>query len=357
MFYRAATPALFALEPEQAHGLSILALKSGLPICPAPRPDPRLRSMVAGIAFANPIGMAAGYDKDAEVPDALLNLGFGAVEVGTVTPLPQPGNPRPRIFRLKDEQAVINRFGFNSKGHDFAFGRLSARGGRQGVVGVNIGANKESSDRIGDYEAGIRRFAPFASYITVNISSPNTAGLRDLQSRASLAELLDRILAARASTTKPQIPIFLKIAPDLHDGDLADIAEECVARRIDGIIVSNTTLSRHGVASPFAKEAGGVSGKPLFQRSTVILARMRRLVGPEMALIGVGGVDSAGAAIEKVRAGADLVQLYTGMIYRGPGLAGAILKGLSRFMDAQGLISLAALRDSATADWAARSPD
>ena len=344
--------ALFALDPETAHGLSIRALKSGLLPCPPVPADARLRTTVAGIDFPNPLGMAAGYDKNAEVPDALLSLGFGFCEVGTVTPLPQAGNPKPRIFRLTQDRAVINRLGFNNQGHEAAEARLAARAGRPGVVGVNIGANKDSADRIADYEAGVARFAPLASYLTINISSPNTPGLRGMQARDSLAELLARVTAARAGAA---VPIFLKIAPDLDDAELADIAAEVSDKAIDGVIVSNTTLSRSGLAAGAAgKETGGLSGRPLFERSTIVLARMRRLLGPDTPLVGVGGVDSAETALEKIRAGADLVQLYTGMIYGGPMLPARIVRQMARIAGQEGWRSVRELRDSRLDHWADR---
>ncbi|MCX7302919.1 MAG: quinone-dependent dihydroorotate dehydrogenase [Hyphomicrobiales bacterium] len=347
---------LFRLDPETAHGLSIAALKTGLPVATAPRLDQRLRTTVAGLTFDNPLGMAAGYDKNAEVPDALLNLGFGFAEVGTVTPQPQQGNPKPRIFRLADDQAVINRLGFNNEGHDAAERRLAARAWRAGVVGVNIGANKDSADRMRDYELGVERFAPLAAYLTVNISSPNTPGLRDMQARASLAELLAKVVVARdraVATAGRKVPLFLKIAPDLHEADLADIAAEVLDKGVEGVIVSNTTIARPALrSSANTAETGGLSGRPLFERSTIALARMRRLLGPEVALIGVGGVDSADTALEKIRAGADLVQLYTGMIYAGPALPGRIVKDFSRLLDKEGLRSLDEIRDSRVADWA-----
>jgi len=347
--------ALFCFDPETAHGLSIKALKSGLPVAVSPRSDQRLRTTVAGLTFDNPLGMAAGYDKNAEVPDALINLGFGFAEVGTVTPLPQPGNPKPRIFRLTEDGAVINRLGFNNEGHEAAERRLAARAWRAGVVGVNIGANKDSTDRVRDYELGVERFAPLAAYLTINISSPNTPGLRDMQARASLADLLARVMAARdAATPKAgrKVPVFLKIAPDLHDADLEDIAAEVLEKRLEGVIVSNTTIARPPLKSAQAKETGGLSGQPLFERSTIALARMRKLLGLNVALIGVGGVNSAETALEKIRAGADLVQLYTGMIYAGPTLPGRIVKDFSRFLHKEGLRSLAEIRDSRVAHWA-----
>ncbi|RUU66229.1 quinone-dependent dihydroorotate dehydrogenase, partial [Mesorhizobium sp. M7A.T.Ca.TU.009.01.1.2] len=230
-------------DPETAHGMSIAALRCGLPVGARTTLDPRLKVSVCGLDFPNPIGMAAGYDKNAEVPDALLGLGFGFAEVGTITPLPQAGNPKPRIFRLTADDAVINRLGFNNEGHAAAEKRLAARKGRSGIVGVNIGANKDSSDRIGDYERGVARFAQYASYLTVNISSPNTPGLRNMQAREQLGELLSRVMAARAAATA-QPPVFLKIAPDLVEAELEDIAAEVTEKQVDGVIVSNTTISR-----------------------------------------------------------------------------------------------------------------
>jgi dihydroorotate dehydrogenase len=357
LFDALARPLLFALDPETAHGLSIAGLRSGLPVCLPPRPDPRLAASIAGLDFPNPLGMAAGYDKNGEVPDALLGLGFGFAEIGTVTPLPQPGNPKPRIFRLTGDRAVVNRLGFNNEGHEAVLSRMKARSRRGGIVGVNVGANKGSADRIGDYALGAARFAAHASYLTVNISSPNTPGLRNLQSRAPLAELLARVRAARdealAGSAK-RTPIFLKIAPDLAEAELAEIAEEVTGQDIEGVIVSNTTLSRDGLSEAAAAEAGGLSGRPLFARSTAVLARMRRLLGQHVAIVGVGGVDSAEAAVEKIRAGADLVQLYTGMVYEGPGIAGRILRGLSAQADREGLAGIAALRDSGLDEWASR---
>ena len=357
VFERLGREALFRFDPETAHGLSVAALKSGLPVALSPRYDTRLKVSVAGIDFLNPLGMAAGYDKNAEVPDALLRLGFGFVEVGTVTPLPQPGNPKPRIFRLTADDAVINRLGFNNEGHAAAETRLAARAWRAGVVGVNIGANKDSPDRMADYEAGVRRFAQYASYLTVNISSPNTPSLRDMQERATLGELLARVVAARDKTVaagKRRVPVFLKIAPDLGEAQLDDIAAESLDKGIDGLIVSNTTLSRVGLSSAQASQAGGLSGRPLFERSTVVLAKMRKRVGSRLPIIGVGGVDSADTMLTKIRAGADLVQLYTGLVYGGPGLPGRILKGLSRHLDGTGATSLAGMRDSETEAWATR---
>ncbi|MFP5076534.1 quinone-dependent dihydroorotate dehydrogenase [Rhizobium sp. YIM 134829] len=355
---RIAQKALFLADPEQAHGLSIKALKTGLvPGAPAPA-DPRLRQTIAGLAFPNPIGLAAGYDKNAEVPEALLKLGFGFTEVGTLTPKPQAGNPKPRIFRLIEDEAVINRLGFNNEGHAAALERLKACT-RGGLIGVNIGANKDSVDRIDDYVQGIRTFAGVASYFTINISSPNTPGLRDLQARESLAALLSAVLAAReaeAAAGARRVPVFLKIAPDLTDEGMDDIAAEALAHPLDGLIVSNTTLSRAGLSdSRRASEAGGLSGRPLFEASTIVLAKMRRRLGPDLPIIGVGGVHNVETAVAKIRAGADLVQLYSGMVYRGPSLPGRIVRGLSKLCDSRGLSSIRELRNSETDHWAAKA--
>ncbi|SOC46184.1 dihydroorotate oxidase A [Rhizobium subbaraonis] len=349
---------LFLFDPETAHGLSITALKSGLvPAC-AQKPDPRLRQTIAGLEFPNPLGMAAGYDKNAEVPEALLRLGFGFAEIGTVTPKPQSGNPKPRIFRLAGDEAVINRLGFNNEGHAAALERLKSCD-RNALVGVNIGANKDSEDRIADYVAGISTFYDVARYFTANISSPNTPGLRDLQARESLAALLSAVLAARAEQAAQsgrRVPVFLKIAPDLAEEGLDDIAEVSLAHDLDGLIVSNTTLSRDGLSDrTHANEAGGLSGKPLFARSTAVLAKMRKRVGEALPIIGVGGVNSAETAAEKIRAGADLVQLYSCMVYAGPGLPASIVKGLSALCDRERLASIRDLRGTRTHYWAAQN--
>lgn len=351
---------LFSFDPETAHGLSIRALKCGLALPTATRPSPRLRVSLCGLDFPNPLGMAAGYDKNGEVPDTLLRLGFGFAEIGTVTPLPQPGNPKPRIFRLTQDDAVINRLGFNNEGHARCEQRLAARAGRSGIVGVNIGANKDSADRVADYELGVKRFARHASYLTVNISSPNTPGLRNMQARESLAELLARVMDARdteAERLGRKTPVFLKIAPDLHEGDLEDIAAEVTEKAVEGVIVSNTTIGRPPLASSARNEIGGLSGKPLFARSTVVLAKMRRLLGPERAIIGVGGVSSADTALEKIRAGADLVQLYTSMIYAGPALPGRVVADMGRVLETQNIATIREIRDTRLVDWADRLLD
>ncbi|WP_269931085.1 quinone-dependent dihydroorotate dehydrogenase [Aminobacter sp. HY435] len=353
IFDRLGRQLLFSFDAEAAHGLSIKALHCGLPVGGRAPRDARLNVKVAGLDFPNPLGMAAGYDKNGEVPDALLGLGFGFAEIGTVTPLPQAGNPKPRIFRLVEDDAVINRLGFNNEGHDACEKRLSARAGRPGIVGVNIGANKDSSNRIADYVRGVKRFARHASYLTVNISSPNTPGLRNMQAREQLAGLLASVMIARAEAGHP-VPIFLKIAPDLHEAELADIAAEVIEKEIDGVIVSNTTITRPTLRSPaHTGETGGLSGKPLFARSTAVLARMRKLLGPQAAIIGVGGVDSTETALEKIRAGADLVQLYTGMVYAGPSLPARIVRGMSEHAASKGLRNISELRDSKLDQWAA----
>lgn len=319
-------PLLHGLDAETAHRLTIRALALAPPGA-VPKPDPRLAVTAFGLHFPNPLGLAAGFDKNAEVPDAMLALGFGFTEIGTVTPQPQAGNPRPRLFRLAEDHAVINRMGFNNDGHAAALQRLQARAGRGGIVGVNIGANKESADRIGDYVAGINAFGHVASYFTANISSPNTPGLRALQSRAELSALMTRLTAARQSAARKP-PMLLKIAPDLSEEEIEDIAVCCEGGVVDGIIVSNTTLSRPGLRSPLAGEQGGLSGEPLLELSTRQLARLHLLTGGRIPLVGAGGVHDAASALLKIRAGASLVQLYSALVYQGPGLVAEILSGM-----------------------------
>jgi len=352
-----AARALRALPAETAHRATVRLVGLMGPLLPGPSADDvRLRVSAFGLQFPNPVGLAAGFDKDAEVPDAMLKLGFGFVECGTVTPRPQSGNPRPRLFRLPEDGAVINRMGFNNRGMDEAARRLEARQ-RTGIVGINIGANKDSADRIADYVEGIRRFSGVASYFTANISSPNTPGLRDLQARESLSTLLSAVLAARdeiAAASGVRRPVFLKVAPDLTEEGMDDIAAEALAHELDGLIVSNTTLSRDGLSDPrLAGEAGGLSGKPLFEKSTAVLARMRKRVGPAMPIIGVGGVSSAETALEKIRAGADLVQLYSCMVYEGPRLPARIVRGLSALLDREKVSSIRELRDTRLDYWLA----
>lgn len=361
LLYRLARPALFRLDPERAHNLSIAALKRGLVRDLDIPVDGRLHVEVAGIRFPNPIGLAAGYDKNAEVPDEVLRLGFGFVEVGTLTPRQQDGNPQPRLFRLAEARAVINRFGFNNDGHADAAERLAARAGRMGIVGVNIGANKDSADRIADYVEGVNVFEGFAHYLAINISSPNTPGLRGLQSGDELGKLLKAVVAARngyaAVTATNRKPIFVKVAPDLTEDQIEEIADAAKDRGIDGLIVANTTLARSGVEKhKFAGEAGGLSGRPLMRRSTWVLARFRRAVGPDFPLIGVGGVEDARTAIMKIEAGADLVQLYTGLVYGGPHLPARILKGMLRVLDIADVDSITELRDRRVDDLLAGPP-
>jgi dihydroorotate dehydrogenase len=349
--YALARPFLFRLEPEAAHRLSIRALKHRLvPRIDVPV-DSRLRVEAAGIAFPNPLGLAAGYDKDAEVPDAVLRLGFGFAEVGTLTPLPQAGNPAPRVFRLPSEHAVINRLGFNNGGHADAYERLAARRRKAGIVGVNVGTNKDAADRVADYVAGISRFEPVASYLTINISSPNTPGLRAMQAGRDLDRLLDAVMAARngfaAVTATKRKPIFLKVAPDLTRDNIAEIAHAVAEHKVDGLIVSNTTIARDGLptGAEHRDEAGGLSGRPLFRRSTYALAAFRRALGPDIAIIGAGGVDSAQSAIAKIEAGADLVQMYTGLVYGGWTLPSEILGGMGRHLELNNARSVRDLRD------------
>jgi dihydroorotate dehydrogenase len=355
----AALKALHCMDAETAHRLTVLALKSGLLTARSPAADPRLKVALWDLTFPNPLGMAAGFDKNGEVPDALLRLGFGYTEVGSVTPKPQPGNPRPRVFRLAEDQGVINRYGFNNEGHAALQARLQARGHRGGIVGINVGANKDAEDRIADYVAGIRTFGAYASYFTVNISSPNTPGLRDLQARSALADLLSGVIAARDAGTQElgrRVPVLLKIAPDVADGDLRDIVEEVLDKKVDGLIVSNTTVARDGLSgNGAAREAGGLSGRPLFRKSTIVLARARRLAGPDLPIVGVGGIDSAETAWTKITAGADLLQLYSSLVFKGPALVGEILSGLAAKLDAHGLGSLREARDSNTGAWASEA--
>lgn len=330
-----ARPLLFAMEPEQAHRATIAALRA-LPLPAAPAHDPRLAVDAFGLHFPAPLGMAPGFDKGGEVPDALLRLGFGYVEVGTITPLPQPGNPQPRLFRLKDDLAVINRLGFNSEGHAVAHARLVARAGRPGVVGVNVGANKESADRAGDYVTGIRAFADVASYFTINISSPNTPDLRDLQQAAALHSLLARCLEARDEMAERhgRKPVLLKIAPDLTPGDLDDVVRVARDRKVDGMIIGNTTIERPAtLRSPEAREAGGLSGRPLFELATKMLAATWLRVEGQFPLVGVGGIDGPETAFAKIEAGASLLQIYSVMVFEGPGLIGAIHRGILRELE------------------------
>ena len=331
LFDRLSRPLLRALDPEDAHGLAIRMLKLA-PLPQAARDDERLAIRVFGLNFKNPIGIAAGFDKNAEVPDALLRLGFGFVEVGTVTPLPQAGNPRPRLFRLDADGGVINRLGFNSQGADAVLARLAARANAGGIVGVNIGANKDAPDRVADYVRLIERFAPVASYVTINISSPNTPGLRNLQQAAVLDDLLARVVDARERVTQHAgpTPVLLKIAPDLSLADLDDVVGIARARRVDGMIVGNTTLARPPSLreTALAAEAGGLSGRPLLPLANRMLAETYVRVEDAFPLIGAGGIDSGDSALAKIRAGASLIQVYSGLVFRGLALIGEIKTAL-----------------------------
>ncbi|MEO1241089.1 MAG: quinone-dependent dihydroorotate dehydrogenase [Pseudomonadota bacterium] len=330
--------ALGALDPETAHHLTVRMLKVGL----GPRvqiDNSRLSAKVAGLSFSNPLGLAAGFDKNAEAPNAALDLGFGFVEIGAVTPRSQPGNPRPRVFRLRDDAAVINRYGFNNDGLEQVAARLKTRE-RRGIVGANLGANKDSEDRTEDYVKGVNGLSGLVDFYTVNISSPNTPGLRALQGKAALHDLMARVLAERDQSA-PGVPVFLKIAPDLTEEDKADIVDVARTISLDGLIISNTTIERPStLRGAHAPEKGGLSGRPLFAASTRLLREFYAALKSDVPLIGVGGVASARDAYEKILAGASLVQLYTALVYEGPGLPSRILKDLPEFLDADGFASV-----------------
>lgn len=340
-------PAIFALDPETGHRLALKALKV-LPTRGARSSlaqHGNLSINVAGLDFPNPVGVAAGFDKDAEVPDALLGLGFGFTEVGSITPRPQEGNPKPRLFRLVEDKAVINRMGFNNSGAKAAVSRLNARASQRdhkGIVGINIGANKDSEDRIADYAEMARIMAPLASYLAVNISSPNTPGLRALQDESALTTLIDAVIEARGEATPNNPPpIFLKVAPDLEPADIDAIARIALDRGLDALIVSNTTISRPNLSSHHAAEAGGLSGAPLRAMALERVRDFRKATGGAIPLIGVGGIANADHAWERIRAGASLVQLYSAMVYHGPGLGAHIADGLGQLMKRDGFASIA----------------
>lgn len=355
-----ARPLLLALDPEHAHELTLRALEAGLYPREREPDDARLAVELWGLRFPNPLGIAAGFDKDGRVPDAILRLGCGFAEVGSVTPRPQPGNPRPRVFRLIADRAIINRLGFNSGGHTAVLERLRRRP-PSGIVGVNIGANKDTADRALDYVEGLEAFYETASYLAVNVSSPNTPGLRDLQAPAALDELLGRLMTARErriAAGARRVPVLVKIAPDIAEPDLRPITERLAAHGVDGIAVSNTTLTRPSLAgNPIAQEPGGLSGRPLFARSTAMLARVRQLTACRIPLIGVGGIDSPEAALQKIEAGASLLQLYTGLVYEGPGLIGRIKRHLLAAVEQAGAASLSPLVGRRAEDWASRPLD
>ena len=358
LFDRLSRPFMRALDPEDAHTLAVRALR----FMPLPRPakePPELGVRAFGLNFPNPVGLAAGFDKNAEVPDALLRMGFGFAEVGTVTPRAQVGNPRPRLFRLNGDEGVINRLGFNNAGEATVLARLAARADAGGIVGVNVGANRDTADRAADYVRLIETFAPVASYFTVNVSSPNTPGLRDLQQASALDELLGRVIEAR-ERVRPHAgptPILLKIAPDLSLPDLDDVVGIARKHRVDGMIVGNTTISRPGSLRERdkASEAGGLSGRPLFKLSTRMLAETYVRAESAFPLIGAGGIDSGATAIAKIKAGATLIQLYSGLIYRGVGVVSEIKKDLLAALKRNRRDSLASMVGSDAADMTAES--
>ena len=334
--YKLLRPLAFALDAETAHRATITALSLS-PLLPLPSFESALAQQVAGLEFPSPIGLAAGFDKDAEAPDAMLGLGFGFVEVGTITPQPQQGNPKPRLFRLKEDHAVINRMGFNNAGQAAALDRLTKRD-RRGIVGVNIGANKDSADRIADYASGVKLMSPIADYLTVNISSPNTPGLRNLQAGGELIELLEAVRDARIPDGPP---VFLKVAPDLEGGDHDRIVRAAIDTGLDALIVSNTTISRPPLASPLANEAGGLSGRPLKRLALEQLRKFRAASGAQIPLIAAGGIEDASDAWARIIAGASLVQLYSAMVYEGPGIARRIADGIAGHLKREGMSSIA----------------
>lgn len=340
-FFNLVRPAIFALDSETGHKLAIRALKSA-PVQRVRPASPALSAEVAGLRFPNPVGVAAGFDKDGEVPDALLGLGFGFTEVGSLTPLPQAGNPKPRLFRLVEDKAVINRMGFNNGGAEAALLRMKARRRRTGLVGINIGANKDSDDRIADYAKMAQLMTPYASYLAVNVSSPNTPGLRALQDESALSALIDGVIEARDAVAGDKTPpIFLKVAPDLEPADIDAIARIAMDKQLGALIVSNTTISRPDLSSHHASETGGLSGAPLRELALERLRDFRKATGGAVPLIGVGGIASANDAWERIRAGASLVQLYSAMVYHGPGLGAQIVSGLERLMQRDGFTQLA----------------
>ncbi|VVT14508.1 Dihydroorotate dehydrogenase (quinone) [Roseovarius sp. EC-HK134] len=330
---------LHRVDPERAHGLALRALQLGLVPAPGAYTSARLRTNLAGLRLPNPVGLAAGFDKNAEALGPLARAGFGFIEVGAVTPRAQPGNPRPRLFRLNEDRAVINRFGFNNAGMEAAAARLAARP-RDAVIGLNLGANKDSADRAEDFARVLAHCGAHLDFATVNVSSPNTEKLRELQGAEALMGLLKGVMEARDWLPQP-IPIFLKIAPDLSDAELSEIADVARASGLNGIIATNTTLGREGLMSAAKGEAGGLSGQPLFEKSTRVLARLSQLTGGEMPLIGVGGIASAEQAYAKIRAGASAVQLYSALVYQGMSLVAEIARGLERLLQRDGFGSVA----------------
>ncbi|MCZ0812953.1 quinone-dependent dihydroorotate dehydrogenase [Roseovarius sp. EGI FJ00037] len=348
-FERMGLAALHRLDPERAHDAALMALRASLVPLPGRITSPRLRCELAGLALDNPVGLAAGFDKNARALGPLSRAGFGFLEVGAVTPRAQPGNPRPRLFRLREDRGVINRFGFNNEGMEAAAARLAQRP-EDAVIGLNLGANKDSADRAGDFARVLAHCGRDLDFATVNVSSPNTEKLRDLQGADALAKLLEGVMAARGSLPVP-IPVFLKIAPDLSDGELSEIADVARAAGVCGIIATNTTLAREGLHGPHASEAGGLSGAPLFERSTRVLARLSQLTGGEMPLIGVGGVATPEQAYEKIRAGAHAVQLYSALVFEGMSLVGRIVRGLDTLLERDGFGTVAGAVGSGRDAW------
>ncbi|WP_171170352.1 quinone-dependent dihydroorotate dehydrogenase [Ruegeria sp. HKCCA0370] len=341
--------ALHRIDPETAHGMSIRALKSGLAPAPGPVTTPRLKTVVAGLTLPNPVGLAAGFDKNGEVLAPLSRAGFGFVEVGAVTPRPQPGNPKPRLFRLTEDKAAINRFGFNNEGMEVMAKRLADRP-KDAVIGLNLGANKDSEDRAGDFVKVLAHCAEHLDFATVNVSSPNTEKLRDLQGKAALTALLSGVIETRDALPRP-LPIFLKIAPDLTEAELQDIAEVARETGVDAVIATNTTLSRDGLRSAQKDESGGLSGAPLFEKSTSVLARLSKLTDGDIPLIGVGGISNAEQAYAKICAGASAVQFYTAMVYGGISLAADIAKGLDDLLARDGFDTVSQAVGSKREDW------
>ncbi|WOE76701.1 quinone-dependent dihydroorotate dehydrogenase [Alterisphingorhabdus coralli] len=333
MLYSLARPFVFAMDAEKAHRLTIKGLRM-LPDLGEGTMDPRLGISLAGIDFPSPVGLAPGFDKNAEVASKMLSFGFGYAEIGTVTPRPQAGNPTPRLFRLVEDKAVINRMGFNNDGADAVVRRLKAWRGRPGIIGANIGANKDSQDRIADYAIMAKTMAPLADYLTINISSPNTPGLRALQDEAALTGLLDAVIEARG---EQQVPLFLKLAPDLEHADIDAITRIAIDKKLDALIIGNTTITRPALKSRHSGETGGLSGAPLADLALQRLKDFRAASGGVIPLIAVGGIDSATSAYERIRAGASLVQLYSALVYHGPRLAAEINRGLLRLLARDGL--------------------
>jgi dihydroorotate dehydrogenase len=341
---------LHRFGPERAHALSLMALKAGLAPVPGLYSSPMLETRLAGLTLPNPVGLAAGYDKNAEVVDALARAGFGFIEAGAITPRPQPGNPKPRLFRLYEDDAIINRMGFNNAGMEAAATRLRRAHRRPVPVGLNLGANKDSDDRAGDYVKVFETCGDFVDFVTVNVSSPNTEKLRDLQGPEALRALLERVIDHREAMDK-YTPVFLKIAPDLGDDEIEAIAEVARTVRLDGIIATNTTIQRKGVKSRSRKEQGGLSGPPLFEKSTRVLAKLSALTQGHLPLIGVGGIDSADSAYAKIQAGASAVQIYTALIFHGLSLVDEIVRGLEQRLTRDGFTHISQAVGSKRGDW------